>query len=164
MPAWQSIAVLSLGGVLGVNARYWLGVAVLRVTSHPFPWATGLINVLGSFGIGLGAALLAGHSPHSPARLFTLTGFLGGFTTFSTFSLEVVGLWKGGDRGPAMAYALGSVVLGCAAVVAGAAVAGWIERPGAVPLPPARSQGHDDQHRQGRRLEADREDHDRANA
>jgi CrcB protein len=152
---WFRILALSLGGVLGVNARYWLGVAIARVTSHPFPWATFLINVSGSFAIGFGASLLAGQSPHSPARLLLLTGFLGGFTTFSTFSLESVGLWRGGERGLSLFNALGSVAAGCLAVVLGAALANGLERPH--PHPPLRGAAsslpdHQEQHRQGGQL------------
>jgi CrcB protein len=158
LPAWTRIFALSLGGVLGVNARYWLGVIVARLTSHPFPWATFLINVSGSFAIGVGAALLAGHSPHSPSRLLLLTGFLGGFTTFSTFSLESVVLWRSGERALGVANAVGSVVAGIVAVVLGAAVADRLDRPH--PYPPAASHGtpaagDQDQHRHGRDLGQD---------
>jgi CrcB protein len=159
-PTWTRILALSLGGVLGVNARYWLGVAIARVTSHPFPWATFLVNVSGSFAIGVGATLLAGHSPHSPARLLLLTGFLGGFTTFSAFSLESVGLWRGGERMLSLVNVLGSLAAGCAAVVLGAALAERMERPhpraelrpGMAPTVP----GHDEQRRQGGQLERER--------
>jgi CrcB protein len=68
-----------LGGVLGVNARYWLGLWVNRWASQQFPWATVLINVTGSFGIGLLTMLLARWLPHQNFRLLIVTGFLGGY-------------------------------------------------------------------------------------
>ena len=84
METWGKILVLSLGGVAGVNARYWLGVWINRWASSQFPWATFSINVSGAFAIGFLTALLARWSPHSHLRLLMLVGFLGGYTTFST--------------------------------------------------------------------------------
>jgi CrcB protein len=75
---WQQVALLSVGGSLGVNARYWLGVAISRRMGAQFPWATLTINVSGSFAIGLLTVLLARWLPHPQMRLLVVVGFLGG--------------------------------------------------------------------------------------
>ena len=123
MGPWGRILALSVGGVAGVNARYWLGVWINRWAGSQFPWATFSINVSGSFAIGFLTALLARWSPHSHLRLMILVGFLGGYTTFSTYAFESVTLWQRGERGFSLAYMLGSVAAGCVAVVLGAAMA-----------------------------------------
>lgn len=122
MDGWIRVAVLSVGGALGVNARYWLGDRIARWTGPEFPWSTVAINVSGSFAIGLGAVLLAHLWPDPLVRLFALTGFLGGYTTFSAFSFESLAIWERGDRGLAMANAIGSVAAGLAAVALGVAL------------------------------------------
>ena len=106
----------------GVNARYWLGVWINRWASSQFPWATFSINVSGAFAIGFLTALLARWSPHSHLRLLILVGFLGGYTTFSTFAFESVTLWQRGEWVFSLANMAGSVLAGCAAVVLGAAL------------------------------------------
>jgi CrcB protein len=118
--AWFRTAILALGGALGVNARYWLGAWMGRWTSHQFPWTTFSINVSGSFAIGFLTMVLARWQPHSGARLLVVVGFLGGYTTFSTFSLETLTLWERGEITRAFNYAAGSVVAGLAAVTLGA--------------------------------------------
>lgn len=119
----DQITVLSLGGVLGVNARYWLGVWVNRWSTPQFPWATFLINVTGSFAIGLLATLLASRLPHPNARLFVVTGFLGGYTTYSSFAFESLTLWERGERGLSLGYMASTLVLGFVAVATGVSVA-----------------------------------------
>ncbi|QEH34539.1 camphor resistance protein CrcB [Aquisphaera giovannonii] len=115
------VSVLSLGGILGVNARYWLGVLISRwAASH---WATMAINVSGSFAIGFLSMALARWLPHPHARLAILTGFLGGYTTFSTFAFESVTLWERGEPATAMANVAGSVVLGVLAAFLGIVLA-----------------------------------------
>jgi CrcB protein len=123
------ILVLSLGGVAGVNSRYWLGVWINRWASSQFPWATFVINVSGSFAIGFLTALLARWSPHSHIRLLVVVGFLGGYTTFSTFAIESVTLWQRGEWAASLANMGGSVLAGCAAVVLGAALAQGVAQP-----------------------------------
>jgi CrcB protein len=119
---WYQVAVLSVGGVLGVNTRYWLGVVINRWTGPQFPWATFTINVSGSFAIGMVTVLLARWLPHPYARLLVVVGFLGGYTTFSSYSLESLALWERGERGLCVAYMAGSVAAGFAAVVVGTAL------------------------------------------
>lgn len=120
--AWTVLA-LTAGGALGVNARYWLGALVARWFGSRFPWATVGINVTGSFAIGLAAMVLAERrwgDPH--LRIFAITGFLGGYTTFSSYMLETITLWERGDRREALANLVGSVALGLAAVLLGVAL------------------------------------------
>jgi fluoride exporter len=126
---WYQVAVLSVGGVLGVNARYWLGVLINRWTGSQFPWATFTINVSGSFAIGLLSVLLARWLPHPHARLLVVVGFLGGYTTFSSFSFESLALWERGEWGLCIGYMAGSVVAGFAAVVLGTALARELSQP-----------------------------------
>jgi CrcB protein len=130
------VAMLSAGGALGVNARYWLGVWMNRWADPQFPWATFTINVSGSFAIGFLTTALARWLPHPNARLLVLTGFLGGYTTFSTFEIDSVTLWNRGERVATLAYLVGSVVAGFVAVVLGIALArdllipSWERAPG----------------------------------
>jgi CrcB protein len=123
MEPWVRIAVLSLGGALGVNARYWLGVAVNRWTASQFPWATFIINVSGSFAIGFLVVALTHWLPHPNFRLLVIVGFLGGYTTFSSYSFEALTLWQRGETGLSLGYLVGSVVAGFAAVTLGVGLA-----------------------------------------
>jgi fluoride exporter len=129
LETWYRVAVLSVGGVLGVNARFWLGVAINRWTSSQFPWATFMINITGSFAIGLCTAVLARWLPHPHARLLVIVGFLGGYTTFSSYSIESLTLWERGERGLCLTYLIGSVVAGFAAVVLGTMLGRGLQRP-----------------------------------
>jgi len=130
---WLKVIVLSLGGTFGVNARYWLGVWMNRWTSPQFPWATVAINVSGSFAIGFLAAALTRWLPHPHVRLLLITGFLGGYTTFSTFEYDTLTLWERGERTLMAANLLGSVVIGLAAVWLGSALARVVLEPGGAP-------------------------------
>ena len=122
MQAWDRVVILSIGGALGVNARYWLGVLMARWAGPRFPWATVLINVTGSFAIGFLAVILAYRWPHPMGRLFVVTGFLGGYTTFSSFAFESLKLWEDGEKGLSLANTFGSVAAGLLAVTLGVAL------------------------------------------
>jgi camphor resistance protein CrcB len=106
-----------LGGGLGSMARYGLSVFGMRLVGQGFPWPTLLINIAGSAFMGLLTGWLAaqGNAPQA-LRLFIATGILGGFTTFSTFSLETVLLYERGQAGLAVAYVAASVAVGVAAL------------------------------------------------
>src|SRR5258708_4802292 len=111
MGAWIAVAV---GGAIGSVARFWLTAAITALTGPRFPWGTLLINVLGSFVIGLVAGLTltpARIGMHPDIRIFLMTGVCGGFTTFSAFSLQTLELMQTGDIVPAFTYTIGSVVL-----------------------------------------------------
>lgn len=104
---------ISVGAMLGANARYWLGVWVAAIISSHLPFATFLINVTGSFLLGLVAGLTQ-RQPNPSLTLFFAVGFCGSYTTFSTFSLEILNLWSTGNQPLAVSYALASVFLGVA--------------------------------------------------
>jgi fluoride exporter len=108
---------IAVGGAAGSLARYWIGTGLLGV-SQAFPFGTLLINVAGSFLLG---ALLTGlpSFPPTALRAGLMIGVCGGFTTFSTFSGEVVALVERGAVGRAAAYAGASVLLSAAAAWAG---------------------------------------------
>lgn len=124
MDSWSRLLVLSAGGVLGVNARYWLGVWVSqRWAAAQFPWATFVINVTGSFAIGFLTIALTRWLPHPHVRLFVVTGFVGGYTTFSTFEYDSAALWERGEPYRMLANMVGSVGVGFAAVMFGIGLA-----------------------------------------
>lgn len=103
---------VALGGALGAMARFWVYNASVKWLKHEFPYATLLVNVLGSFAIGVFFVLIAERS-EIPAemRSFLVVGFLGAFTTFSTFSLDAVSLMQEGDYGMAFVYIVSSVLI-----------------------------------------------------
>jgi len=113
---------LSIGGAVGVNARYWLAAAIERAIGGRFPWATFTINVSGAFAVGLLATLMTRLGSNPPARLLAVVGFLGGYTTFSTFALESHRLAESGAAGRSLGYMLGSVAAGLCAVALGVAL------------------------------------------
>lgn len=103
-----------IGGVL----RHGVGQISLRLLGPSFPYGTLAINVLGSAVMGLVVGLFAAFNPGSQdARLFFTTGIIGGFTTFSTFSLDAVSLWERGQQSAAITYVLASVIVSLAALV-----------------------------------------------
>ncbi len=125
------VALLMVGGVgvagaLGAMTRYLIGRAVAEHAGSQFPLGTLLINVSGSFCIGLLFAL-AGHRALSPAWQTVLaTGFLGGYTTFSTMSWEGVQLARGGSTWGSALYFGGNLALGLMAVSLGLLIGWWL--------------------------------------
>ncbi|MCX7889907.1 MAG: fluoride efflux transporter CrcB [Rhodobacteraceae bacterium] len=115
---------VALGGALGASLRYLSNVASMRLFGPSFPWATVFVNVLGSFLMGVLAVTLA-HKGGTRFAPFLMTGILGGFTTFSAFSLDTLTLWERGQVVPAALYVAASVALSLAAIVAGLAAARW---------------------------------------
>ena len=112
-----------LGGGVGAALRHGVNMLAARLLSGAFPWGTLCINVLGSFVMGVVVEFWAQKSGLSQqARLFLTTGILGGFTTFSAFSLDAVLLWERGETMLAATYVIGSVVLSLAALVGGLAM------------------------------------------
>lgn len=108
------------GGALGAGARHLVNVASTRLMGPAFPWGTLTVNILGCFLMGLlieGMALR--WSMSNEARVFLATGILGGFTTFSAFSLDFAVLMERKAHGPALAYAGASVGLSLLALFAG---------------------------------------------
>ena len=122
--SFTTCLVVMLGGALGTLARYLIGVVALPISGQ-LPWGTIIINITGSFVIGLfGTLTLAsGRFPVSETmRLFVMIGLCGGYTTFSSFSLQTLDLMRGGALDRAAINVVGSVVLCIAAVAAGHAV------------------------------------------
>jgi CrcB protein len=109
------------GGGLGSLARYVASVYVLSHYGGDFPLGTFLINVSGSFLIGL---ILTRLAPASDLRFLLVTGFLGGYTTFSSFEWETLAAARKGLPGIALLYSAGSVIAGYGACWAGSALAG----------------------------------------
>lgn len=126
----RAIGVVGAGAALGGILRYLLVVfAVARGGAGVSPLATFLINVTGSFLIGIVIEASAARPEMSPlVRLFLATGVLGGYTTFSTFSFETLALASSGRWMIAVAYSLGSVMLGLVLAYAGIALARSILR------------------------------------
>ncbi len=120
MLAWSGYVLVFVGAGLGGMARHSVNLAAARVPGSVSSAGTLGINVLGSLLIGLLAAYLttAGES-REPLRLLLATGVLGGFTTFSAFSLDAASLWQQGRPEAAAAYIVGSVVLSLGAVALG---------------------------------------------
>jgi fluoride exporter len=115
-----SFVWVALGGAIGSALRYGVNIAAPRLLGTGFPWATLTVNIVGSFLMGLlSAALTEKFSDQPDLRLFLTTGILGGFTTFSAFSLDVFGLMQRGENSTAVIYALASVVLSILAVFSG---------------------------------------------
>jgi CrcB protein len=107
---WLAVAA---GGALGSVARFWMTGAVTTLTGARFPYGTLLINILGSFVIGVVAGLTLTPSRmgmHPDVRIFLMVGICGGFTTFSAFSLQTLELIQTGDVIPAALYVAASVV------------------------------------------------------
>jgi CrcB protein len=115
--------LIGLGGFLGANARYLIGGWVADRLSPSFPYGTLVINVSGSFVIGLFLALITERfSAPAGLRLFFAIGFLGAYTTFSTFSFESLALIQDRAYLAAAANVVGSVVLSLLAVTVGAVI------------------------------------------
>ncbi|MDR3450704.1 MAG: fluoride efflux transporter CrcB [Alphaproteobacteria bacterium] len=111
-----------IGGGIGAVARYGVTLATGRVTGSSFPWHTLSVNLIGALLIGgLTEFLALRVSPVEPARLFLVTGILGGFTTFSAFSLESAMMWEKGDYATLAVYVAVSVVGTLAAALGGGA-------------------------------------------
>jgi len=125
MPGCMNFLYVFLGGGLGALGRFGVIELVKRLHPAPFPMGTLLVNVLGSLLMGvLMAWVLRDVSGREPMRLLLVTGVLGGFTTFSAFSWDVLDLWQRGAVVPALMYVAGSVLLSVIAVAVGFVVMG----------------------------------------
>ena len=119
----QNILLVAFGGALGSVARYLVNVWSVRLAGVNFPWGTLTVNLVGSFMIGLFAEMIARKFDASAEmRIFLITGVLGGFTTFSAFSLDAVSLITRGDSVLGAVYIAASIGLSIAAVFAGLAL------------------------------------------
>jgi CrcB protein len=115
--------LVALGGAAGSVCRYLVGQWSLRLFGPAFPWGTLIVNVAGSFAIGLLVELIARRlNASTEMRLLIVTGFLGGFTTFSAFSLDVISLVERSATLIGVTYIIASVAVSLAAVFAGLAL------------------------------------------
>ncbi|WP_294120675.1 fluoride efflux transporter CrcB [Sphingomonas sp.] len=111
MPNALGYLLVFIGGGLGAMARHGINRAGLALLGPGFPWWTMAVNIAGSFLIGLLAGLFGAMETGHNMRLFLTTGVLGGFTTFSAFSLDALTLWERGAPLQASLYVLGSLFL-----------------------------------------------------
>lgn len=119
--------LISLGAMLGANARYWVGVWAGNRLGADFPYGTLLVNIIGCFLIGLFYGLGETRFTISgDLRLFFVVGFLGSYTTFSSFGYESVNLLLGGNLWLAGLNLLGTLVVGLTAVLVGLQIARWL--------------------------------------
>lgn len=105
-----NLLLVVVGGGIGAGIRHLTNIGALRLVGPNYPWGTMAINIVGSFAMGLFIAALMRRGGSNELRLFVATGILGGFTTFSAFSLDFATLWERGATLPALGYALASVV------------------------------------------------------
>src|SRR6478672_1835516 len=117
----QNYLVVFVGAGIGGSLRYAVNSVCARYCGPSFPWGTLAVNIAGSFLMGALAGWLAfkaGEGWSHPLRLFLTTGILGGFTTFSAFSLDAVALWERGAIGASVLFVAGSVLLSIAGLIA----------------------------------------------
>lgn len=120
----NTIIAVAAGGAIGSVLRYAVNVAALRWIGAAFPWGTFLVNLVGCFLMGAVATAFTARAGWAPEwRAFFATGVLGGFTTFSAFSLDFVLLVQRGQPGPAALYLFGSVGLALLGLYLGMALA-----------------------------------------
>jgi CrcB protein len=120
-----NLLLVVIGGGIGAGTRHLVNMGAMRLLGLNFPWGTMIINVTGSFIMGAFIELLARRfGASNELRMFVATGILGGYTTFSSFSLDFATLWERGATLPALAYVLVSVVGGILALFA----AFWLVR------------------------------------
>jgi fluoride exporter len=126
-PVWEkremNYLLVFIGGGLGSSLRHLINVISLRALGTAFPYHTFIINITGSTVMGLIAGYLAFKGEAAQSwRLFLMTGILGGYTTFSAYSLDAALLYERGELGLAALYVTGSVVLSIAGLFAGLAL------------------------------------------
>ena len=117
----NQIFLVAIGGAIGASARHLANLSVGRLFGSAFPYGTLLVKIIGSLAMGLLMGWLLSRNGSENIRLFVATGVLGGFTTFSAFSLDVVSLYQRGEPTSAFIYVLASVVISIFALAAGLA-------------------------------------------
>lgn len=114
------ILAIAAGGALGSVLRYMLSGFTTEIADSNFPWGTLSVNILGSFLMGAVVTYMAlSWNPSAEVRAFLTVGLLGGFTTFSLFSLDVINLWERGASSAAMGYIVASILLSLLAIIIG---------------------------------------------
>lgn len=121
-----NLLIVMIGGAIGAGFRYHISKVALQNMGPTFPWGTFIVNLLGGLLIGVLAGALARDGSEEPLRLFLGVGVLGGFTTFSAFSLETFDMINRGDVAMAAAYSVASVTGSIALLFVGL----WLTRLG----------------------------------
>jgi len=118
---------VAFGGALGAMSRFFIYNVFMRATTSTFPWATLTVNIVGSFLIGIAFVVITERLEMGPeVRGVVTVGFLGAFTTFSTFSMDTIGLLEQGQVGSAIIYVLSSVAVCIIAAWLGLTVAKFL--------------------------------------
>jgi CrcB protein len=116
----KTILAIALGGALGSVLRYGTYLGAGKMLGMNFPWGTLIVNIAGSFLIGALTGMFASvWQPSEEMKLFLITGFLGGFTTFSAFSLDFATMWNSGAATMAVLYVVVSVTISIVALFGG---------------------------------------------
>jgi len=118
-----SMIQVAIGGAIGAVGRYLTGVAAVRVMGHGYPWGTLTVNIVGSFLMGVLIVVLMTRDGGMRVAPLLMTGMLGGFTTFSAFSLDALTLFERGHVGQAALYVIASVVFSLLAIFLGVMIA-----------------------------------------
>lgn len=124
----MTLLAVALGGAFGAVARYLVSGWLQDLSRSFFPWGTLGVNVAGSLLLGFALVWLQGAVASTEARALITIGFMGSFTTFSTFSYETVAMLRDGEWWRAGGYVMGSLALGLAAIATGAALASTMLR------------------------------------
>jgi fluoride exporter len=123
----QKYLLIALGGALGSIARYWVGATIINRMGTRFPWGTVVINLTACVVIGFSVTFLTRRADLNPAwRYLVPIGFVGAYSTFSTYEWETLSLMRAGTFALAAVYALGSLVLGLAATWCGMVAADYL--------------------------------------
>lgn len=120
-----SLLQVALGGAIGASGRYLTNAAAMRLMGPGFPWGTMAVNIIGSAIMGILVVVLAKFGGMRFAPLL-MTGMLGGFTTFSAFSLDAVTIYERGELGLAAIYVIVSVLMSILALFAGLSISRWV--------------------------------------
>jgi CrcB protein len=124
-----NVIAVAAGAILGANARYWLGLWISRRLAPAFPFGTLAINLTGSLVIGLLHSMVGSKlGIDGTAELFAITGFLGAYTTYSTFSFEVVTLAREHEPNAAASYVVASMTGGILLAGIGFGLGNWLGR------------------------------------
>ena len=120
--------LIAIGAALGANARYLVGVWAGSRLGADFPYGTFIVNIVGSFVLGFLLTLGTGRLQLSPeARLLLAVGFLGSFTTFSSYAVESINLWRDAGFWRGLVNIVGNNLVGLLATVLGAVLARWLQ-------------------------------------
>jgi CrcB protein len=126
IPSFINIGLVGIAGALGALVRYLIGRFFAERVNSQFPLGTLIINISGAFLIGLLAGLVGHKVVSAYVQLVAATGFLGGYTTFSTMQWESVQLLRGGGTSQGLLYLLGTFALGVFVAAGGWVLGGWV--------------------------------------